>query len=164
MYIRSISFARIHIYHFLFVWFRAFTSSRFLAHAKCNCWPIWWCVSVWCVQRIERAKLLLLILSEKGTTNNKILNFIYSWACVRAAPPLQHVQNREYLAEKMQLPKKNSNEYIHASDENNPEGTQLNATRKEIAYLLACSTCIVLQQCEYLARRCFVVYQIFRLK
>lgn len=43
---------------------------------------------------------------RKGTTNNKIFNFIYSWACAREPPPLQHVQNREYLAEKIATTKK----------------------------------------------------------
>lgn len=65
IYIPSISFARMHIYHFPFLGFRIFTSLRFLAHTKCNCWPIWLCVSAWCVQQIERAKLLLPVLAMR---------------------------------------------------------------------------------------------------
>lgn len=61
IYIPSISFARIHIYHFLFLWFRTLTASfsrscqmQLLANLiMCE----------WCVQQIERTKLLLPVLS-----------------------------------------------------------------------------------------------------
>lgn len=57
---------------------------------------------------------------------------------------------------KLQLPKKRdtaSSTYMQVKRTTQKE-LKLNAARKRIAYLFACSTCIVSEQCEYLAGRC----------